>query len=190
MSTKKDHLVKIRAKSDLAGTGVDEALARQMCNRKGKSYMAVVEVKVDELHDKASGQLGADLVITQFWPAADTLKGGADLDAHLRNLTRTMHQNHALNSEDEQLQIETPGDLEPKVSDVLAAGKALEPHEFVATKEGDVTICDVCGEDEDDARHSADVVGPDDEAGQDEPPHIHDPADPEHAGDKELTTTS
>jgi hypothetical protein len=112
-----DFTAKIRAKG-LDGTGVDENLAREMFTAKGKHYMAIVELKVDEIHEKVDGQRRVDLVITQVEPATSK-----DLDDHLRNITRTTYQNRALKSEDAQLQIETAEDLEPTVEQVIAAGQ-------------------------------------------------------------------
>lgn len=112
-----DFTAKIRAKG-LDGTGVDENLAREMFTTKGKHYMAIVELKVDETHEKVDGQRRVDLVITQVEPATSK-----DLDDHLRNITRTTYQNRALKSEDAQLQIETAEDLEPTVEQVIAAGQ-------------------------------------------------------------------
>lgn len=112
-----DFTAKIRAKG-LDGTGVDENLVREMFTTKGKHYMAIVELKVDETHEKVDGQRRVDLVITQVEPATSK-----DLDDHLRNITRTTYQNRALKSEDAQLQIETAEDLEPTVEQVIAAGQ-------------------------------------------------------------------
>jgi hypothetical protein len=141
MTSKKDHLVKIRAKSDLSGTGVTDDIARQMCHSKGKHYMAVVEVKVDELHDKSSGQQAADLIINQFWPANDD-----NLDEHLRELTRVLHQNKALASEHDDpidgMELDGPA---PTVSEVLEQGAQLKPHDYLEAADG-IDQCDVCGQ--------------------------------------------
>lgn len=147
MSDKRPNVVRIKGKGT-DGLGVTEDLARKMClpSSKGKCYMAVVEVMVDVIHDGREQKV-SDLAIQQFWPATDD-----KLDDHLRNLTRTLHQNHALASEDQQLAIDTGDDLAPKVSDVLAEGAKHEPHDYVSMGD-DVDQCEICGERESEDRH-------------------------------------
>lgn len=112
-----DYTAKIRAKG-LDATGVTEELAQQMYNTLGKSTLAIVELKHSrQIHD-ADGDRAVELVLTLVEPSTNP-----DLDAHLRELTRTMHQNRVLQSRDDQLQIETGEDLEPKVEDVIRAGQ-------------------------------------------------------------------
>ncbi len=112
-----DYTAKIRAKG-LDSTGVTEEIAQAMYNSPGRFTMAIVELKhVRQIHD-ADGDRQVELIINQIEPSTSP-----DLDAHLRNLTRTMHQNRALHSVDQQLQIETSDDLEPTIEQVIAAGE-------------------------------------------------------------------
>lgn len=189
MSSKKDHLVKISAKSDLAGTGVDEGLARQMCSHKGKTYMAVVEVVVDTIHDKLSGQLVADLSITQFWPATET-----ELHDHLRELTLVLHQNKALASTDDD-PIDGIDGPAPRVKDVLAAGERHLPHEFISgsLSTDDNPVCDICGQLADTDLHQTqeedlDDDQPDDDELDDDAAELTDDDEPRENDQPEPTT--
>lgn len=158
-----DTTARIRAKGT-DSTGLTEEDARRMHGEVGKHYMAIVELKVAQKHGPdAEGQRGVDLTIEQLEPA----ERGSDLEAHLRELTRTVYQNRALNSEDQQLQIETAGDLERSVPDVIAAGKAHEPHTF-EPDETTPTACNICGAADEDPRHHADDQEPADEEPADE----------------------
>jgi hypothetical protein len=140
MTDQLDYVAKIRAKG-CASTGITEDIAREMHSRKGAHYMAIVELKVDETHEKAEGQNKVDLVITQIELATERI-----LDDHLRELHRDKYKNRALHSEDAQLQIETASDLEPSVEDIIAAREAAEaadrPHPFTDDGTGDCEICD------------------------------------------------
>ncbi|WP_201300400.1 hypothetical protein, partial [Nocardioides sp. AX2bis] len=120
-----DHTARVRTKG-LDGTGCTEELAAEMHSRRGAHYMAIVEVKVDAIHETSDGKRSVDLVITQFEPAAAQGPMADQLDSHLRNLTRTTYQNRALHADDQQLQIDTQDDLEPTVEQVVAAGRGLE----------------------------------------------------------------
>jgi hypothetical protein len=131
-----DTTAKVRAKG-LDATGVTEDIANQMYAHKGKHYMAIVEVKVDERHDKAGGQRRVDLVIEQFEPAVDD-----DLEAHLRELTRTLYANRA--HADGQAAIDDT--LTPSLTDAIKAGQGFEPHPFVPVDPSiENPICDRCG---------------------------------------------
>jgi hypothetical protein len=140
MTEQLDYVAKIRAKG-CANTGITEDIARELHARPGRRIMAIVELKVEERHEKAEGQNRVDLVIEQVEPATEQI-----LDDHLRELTRTKHQNRVLQSEDAQLQIETGADVEPSVEDIIAARQAADaadqPHEFVDDGTGDCDICD------------------------------------------------
>ncbi|UIU47019.1 hypothetical protein [Microcystis phage MinS1] len=150
MTDKKPHIVKLKGKGT-DGTGVTEDLARQMCTHKGRRYMAVVEVMVDVIHDSSSGQKTADLSIEQFWPAVDT-----NLDDHLRELTRTLHQNKALADEHDtpidNLDVDGPT---PDLATVLAQGAHHRPHDYQpADDDTDIDQCEVCGDPEDTPVHA------------------------------------
>lgn len=111
---------KIRAKG-LNATGITEDIVTRLADANGGHLVAVIELKVDEIHNKVDGDRRVDLVITQCEPAPD--QNTVD---HLRNLQRSFYYERKLHSEDEQLQIETREDLEPTVEQVLAAGKEFE----------------------------------------------------------------
>jgi hypothetical protein len=170
-------------------TGLTEEIARKLADGKpGKRLMAVVELEYVMPHgpDK-EGKRKIDLVISLLEPAPSQMT-----EDHLRELTRSFHYERKLQTEGEELPLGQEGD-EPTVEQVTTAGKALEPHDFVPTQEGDATICDVCGEDADDARHHipADLEDepseePAEPSAAEDEHHIHDPANPEKAGDKQL----
>ncbi|WP_154402722.1 hypothetical protein [Nocardioides speluncae] len=114
-----DTTAKIRAKG-LESTGVTEEIANQMFTQVGRHFMAIVEMRVEEPHGpNAEGKRRVDLILTQVEPCNDD-----NLDSHLRELCRGLHYNRKLHDADQQLEIDTQDDIEPKVADVIAAGKA------------------------------------------------------------------
>lgn len=113
-----DTTAKIRSKG-LDATGVTEEIAQQLFAHKGKHFMAIVELKVDELHDKTDGKQRVDLVITQVEPAWDS----PQLEDHLRELTRTMYYNRKV--DDGQPTLPDSGGPDPKIGDVIGQGAAL-----------------------------------------------------------------
>lgn len=112
-----DYTARIRAKG-LDSTGVTEDIARTMYANRGGHYMAIVELRVDETHDKADGQHKVDLIVTQVEPATEP-----KLDSHLRDLTRALYANRKLHDEDEQPELDGVGDVEPTVDQVMARGR-------------------------------------------------------------------
>lgn len=141
-----DTTAKVRSKG-LDSTGVTEEIANQMYAHKGKHYMAIVEVVVEERHEKAGGQKRVDLVIEQFEPAVDDA-----LAEHLRELTRTVYQNRAI--ADGQATLDDT--LTPDLKDAIAAGGQHEPHPFLPTDAADDTAgCEVCALGETAAPHRA-----------------------------------
>jgi hypothetical protein len=172
---------KIRAKG-LDTTGVTEDIANQMYAHRGKHYMAIVEVKVEETHEKADGTKKVDLILTQVEPAASD-----DLDEHLRELVRTLYYNRGTGDQPTLGQ----GTDEPTVEKVLAAGAKHRPHPFVSGGVGDddKPICDVCGLLEAAAVHSAQGTLPDPFEIPAEPEDPWDYPEPEGA-DAQLTTTA
>ncbi|HEY1117705.1 MAG TPA: hypothetical protein VGE43_08370 [Acidimicrobiales bacterium] len=169
-----DTTAKIRAKGCDA-TGLTEDIASDMYRNKGRRYMAIVELKVEETHEKADGNRKVDLVMTMVEPAEDS-----NLDEHLRELTRTLHFNRGL---DGHTGTTTEGQ-ERTVADVMASGQHFRPHPFLPVDASqDNPICDVCGSVEASAQHSQqdvldqpdtddeDVAAAIDEAYADEPEH-------------------
>lgn len=116
---------KVRAKG-LAATGVTEDLASQMFNTKGSRYLAIVELKVDEVHEKSDGDRRVDLIIEELEPVVDGNLNGA-LDEHVRTIWKALYENRlrAGNGPDEQLPLDPDDGPAPKVADIIAAGDAL-----------------------------------------------------------------
>lgn len=151
MTDPSDYTAKIRAKG-LDTTGVTEQLASEMYRNRGRHYIAIVELKVDETHEKADGTRKVDLILTQVEPATTT-----DLEEHLRELTRVGYLNRQ--KVDGQMAIDESLGQERTVADVLASGKSMRPHPFIAVDASqDNPICDVCGGIEASAVHSTQEV--------------------------------
>lgn len=151
MTDPSDYTAKIRAKG-LDATGVTDQLAGEMYRNKGRHYMVIAEVKVDETHEKADGTRKVDLVLTQVEPATNT-----DLEEHLRELTRVGYFNRQ--KSDGQMAIDDSLGSERTVADVMASGKSLRPHPFLPDDVAkDTPICDVCGGIEASAVHSTQEV--------------------------------
>lgn len=162
MTDTADYTAKIRAKG-LDATGVTEQLAAEMYRNKGRHYLAIVEVKVDETHEKADGTRKVDLVLTQVEPATNP-----DLEEHLRELTRVGYLNRQHG--DGQLAIDASLGEERTVADVLASGQRHRPHPFLPDDAAkDTPICDVCGGIEASAVHSTqDILDDPDEEDDDQ----------------------
>lgn len=160
-----DTTAKIRSKG-LDATGVTEDIADELYAHKGRHYMAIVELKVDETHENAEGKRKVDLVLAQVEPAMDE-----QLAEHLRELQRTVYLNRQHVGAQLAIDQELTGD-EPTVEGVVAAGAPMRPHPFLpvdATQ--DNPICDVCGLVETAPRHSAQDTLPehDDEQPDEQP---------------------
>lgn len=164
-----DTTAKIRSKG-LDSTGVTEEIAAQMYNSLGRYTMAIVELKHEDHGKNAEGKRRVELIITQVEPATETT-----MEDHLRELTRTLEYNRRLTSPDQQLPLDRDAN-EPTVEGVLAAGKQLEPHEFVDSTAGgdEFDTCDVCGGPQDaplhqvldDSEPEVEAAGGDDEEPQ------------------------
>jgi hypothetical protein len=105
---------RIAARQAKDGDGITSKLADQMHASKGAYYMAVVELHVDEVADKADGGEKVKLDIE----AIEIAPRGSDLETHLRDLTK--HLWDARQDEPTLL------DGEPRQSetDLVTAGKA------------------------------------------------------------------
>lgn len=116
---------KVRAKG-LAATGVTEDLAAQMFNTKGSRYLAIVELKVDEVHEKSDGDRRVDLVIAELEPVVDGDLNGA-LDEHVRTIWKALYENRmrAGTGPDDQLPLDPDDGPAPKVADIIAQGDAF-----------------------------------------------------------------
>lgn len=130
-----DTTAKIRAKG-LDSTGVTEEIANQLYAHKGRHYMAIVEFKVEERHEKADGTRKVDLILTQVEPAVSD-----DMAEHLREISRTCYFNRGTGD-----QPTLTGHEEPTVEGVMKAGAKHRPHPFLPVDATiDNPICDVCG---------------------------------------------
>lgn len=142
MTEKNAYNAKVRGKG-LENTGVTEDLAKTMYGTLGRSTMAIVRlVHKRQINDDDTGRT-VELVIDLLEPSTST-----DLDEHLRELTRTLHQNRALKADDQQLEINTLDDVEPTVEQVIAAGA-----QHIAETDDELPDSD---EDDEDARAKAD----------------------------------
>jgi hypothetical protein len=99
-------------------TGITEDLVREMYGTLGRRTLAIVELKHHGRGETDDNGRTVQLQIAQIEPSRD-----ANLDDHLRELMRTMHQNRALHADDQQLQIDNLDDVEPTVERVIAAGQ-------------------------------------------------------------------
>lgn len=153
MTEKHDYTAAIRGKG-CDNTGITQDLARSMYSTLERSTYAIVRLKhARQINDTATGRK-VELAIEEVEPSISE-----DLDAHLRQLMRTMHQNRVLNSDSQQLSIDTQGDLEPSVSDVIAAQRAHEanaPHPYDPGEDSEPgdDACVLCGEEIDHELHA------------------------------------
>lgn len=140
MTQSMDYTATVKTKR-CKNTGMTEEIIRRLHGQPGARIMAIVELCVDDAHNKHDAPNHVDFTIEQLVPFPEQ----RDED-HLRSLTKSAHQARVLNSDDEQLAIDTQGDLEPTVEDVIAeretADAADRPHEYLGDVKGD---CDLCG---------------------------------------------
>lgn len=118
-------------------TGLTEELAKRFHDQLGRKGIAIVEFCSETRTEKRNGDENVGLSILTFEPATSDLA-----EDHLRELARGFYYERGI--ADGQLALEES--LEPKVSDILAAGKPFTPHPFLpvdASQED--PICDVCG---------------------------------------------
>lgn len=145
---------KIAAKGT-KGTGITEQLAAALHDNLGKTVLAVVELRSESRGENLKGDETVHLAIQTLEVIPEDV-GAAE---HVRELAKVAHYNRKLAEDGPKLPV--PGDdIEPKVADVLAAGAALAPHVYLPVQEDDNEVCDICGDDEDDPRHAADLLDP------------------------------
>lgn len=159
-----DTTASIAAKG-LEGTGVTEDLAAELFHKVGKSLMAIVELQVTDKHGpNIKGKRKVTLSLTQVWPAEDD-----NLDDHLRQISRVLHQNHGLrpgpDGSRQEIAVASGDGVEPTVDAVINANPGLKPHTYVtsmlAVDDTDAgPVCDVCGKTESDVVHRAAVSDP------------------------------
>lgn len=119
MTRQQDYTATIKTKR-CKGTGLTEDIARELHARPGRRIMAIVELKVDDAHNRVDAPDHVDMTIEQIEPAMLP-----DFEDHLRELTRTVFQNRALQSDEDQLAIETQGDVSRPLDQVIEDGKVL-----------------------------------------------------------------
>lgn len=118
-----------------SGTGITEELAEKLHAQLGRKVVAVVELVSETRTEKRDGKDKVALSILTIEPAPDSLT-----EDHLRNLARAFHYERKLNEDGPQLI--APGDgPEPTVKEVLAAGQALEPHQYEDTADASCARC-------------------------------------------------
>jgi 2,4-dienoyl-CoA reductase-like NADH-dependent reductase (Old Yellow Enzyme family) len=155
---------KIAAKGT-QNTGLTEDLAKRFHDQLGRKGIAIVEFCSETRTEKRDGDETVGLSILTFEPATTQLA-----EDYLRELSRGFHFDRGV--ADGQLALDET--LEPKVADILAAGKPFIPHPFLpANASEDNPICDVCGVVEDATRLHDEKSRPAD------PFTVPDPADDE-----------
>lgn len=165
MTQSMDYTATVKTKR-CKNTGMTEEIIRRLHGQPGARVMAVIELCVDDAHNKHDAPNHVDFTIEQLVPFPDD-RG----DQHLRQLTKSAHQERILHSDDEQLAIDTQDDLEPSVEDVIEAQRAHQanqPHVFDPAEDGD--DCVVCREDFDHQLHVTvpePAVEPDEEPADD-----------------------
>lgn len=130
---------KVRAKG-LAATGVTEDLAAQMFATKGSRYLAIVELKVDEVHEKSDGDRRVDLVIAELEPVVDGELNGA-LDEHVRTIWKALYENRMRTGggPDDQLPLDPDNGPAPAVKDIIQQGQqfVVDEDELAAQEAAD-----------------------------------------------------
>lgn len=116
----------------LKNTGFTEDVLRQAHSRPGRRIMAIVELCVSDAHNKHDAPNHVDFTIEQAVPFLEDSE-----DDFLRRMTKSAHQARVLNSDGEQLSIETGDDVEPSVEKIIAAREAeTDPYQYMHAKGG------------------------------------------------------
>lgn len=180
---------KIAAKGTKS-TGITEDIAKRLHDSLGKTVVAIVEITSEARTEKKSGDEEVKLALGMIEVAPNGMT-----EDHLRELARSFHYERQLADGQPTLDGD---DIEPKVSDVLAAGQQYRPHPYLAStlSTDDNAVCDVCGQHEGATVHA-------ERKGLDDPFAVPDPADEdtetcphpgceldaEHDGDHDPTTS-
>lgn len=101
------------AAANTKDTGITEPFAEKLWPNLGKTFMAVVELSVDEHSEDLAGDRGVKLVINSIEPGA-----GENVDTHLRELQRALYFRR-----NPQPHLDDPD--EQTVTDVLRHGSGL-----------------------------------------------------------------
>lgn len=118
MTDKANYTATVKTKR-CKNTGITEEVISEFHTRPGRCIMAVVELRVDDAHNKHDAPDHVDLIIETIEPALEPY-----FDDHLRELVATKFKNRVLKSDEDQLQIETQGDLARPLEAIVADGKA------------------------------------------------------------------
>jgi hypothetical protein len=121
------------------GTGITEELAKSLHDNLGKTIVAVVEITADKRSENRKGDEKVGLVINTIEVAPNP-----DTAEHIRELSHAFNYERKLVENGPTLP-GTDDEPAPKVADILAAGDAIKPHEFVPFEEDGETVCDRCG---------------------------------------------
>ncbi|WP_248582578.1 hypothetical protein [Nocardioides sp. InS609-2] len=123
-----------------SGTGITEDLAQTLHNNLGKKVLAVVELVAEARQKKRNGDEKVVLSILTVEPAPNDMT----VD-HLRDLAQQFYYERQL-AAGEQTLPGTGEEIEPKVSEVIAAGQRHTAHPYIASGLAvDNGACDVCG---------------------------------------------
>lgn len=165
----------------LQNTGITEDLARTYYRQLGTTGIAIVEYESTARSETADGKQKVQLRVITIEPAPDAMTSD-----HLRELARAFHYERAL--DDDQLPLDGPDAINPKVGDVVTAGTRYTPHPFIPVDAADDNpICDVCGviKTATTLHESLDEDERNDEPDQDQPPLD---AEPDTSSEREPTT--
>jgi hypothetical protein len=154
---------KIAAKGT-KGTGITPQLAAALHDNLGKTVVAIIELRSESRGENLKGDETVNLAIQTLEVIPEDI-GAAE---HVRELAKVAHYNRKVAEDGPKLPV--PGDsVEPKFEDVLAAGAALTPHEYVESGDGEPgTTCNVCGTADSEPCHEIDLFYLTDDQGDDE----------------------
>lgn len=138
MTESMDYTATVKSKR-CKNTGMTEEVIRRLHGQPGARVMAIVELCVDDAHNKHDAPNHVDFTIEQLVPFLEDRD-----ETHLRQLTRSAHQARVLNSDDQQLAIDTADDLEPSVEKIVAARQAADAADQPHVYAGEASECEIC----------------------------------------------
>lgn len=172
MTQTMDYTASIKTKR-CKNTGITEEIIRELHTRPGRRIMAVVELRVDDAHNKHDAPNHVDLTIESIEPAMEDF-----FDEHLRELSATKYQNRAIADGEPTLDYDDQGDTGRPLTAVVADGQAhladeeledddqddaaaaadpddpaYEPHPYLEGPDGD-SGCITCDQPADSAIHT------------------------------------
>lgn len=118
-----DNKTKVTVNAKELASIIDDDRAQQMYSRKGGRWVAIIELKHSERHEKVDGDRRVNLTVDQLELVDDGILDGRAVD-HVRDIMAALHRNRKLSEDGPQLPIGQDGP-EPTVSEVLAARGAL-----------------------------------------------------------------